>query len=689
MRTLALCTLLVGCFAEAEARYPCSAPAAIQEFSADRYGSLSPRDWQATIARIREALETSPDDLFLNRWLIEWQLRPFTGALADEYRKKLDQRPNDLVRQYLYAHALTGKDTPSAIELLKKVIARDPKFPWSYLALTEIYASAAFRDPRQVAQNLSSYAGICPANLDVFAHLNVIQDDRELRHLAAQLRSALEKTKDPKQFRSWSTLWAAEFRLTPPADLETAEKTVAADLKRLEPLVPDTDWSALGMLSEGYRLSGQPDGEKRINDRIAAARPRDESSAAIMAWYKDHPWKSGNERAKALYEISGEWVKKWPESWTAWSQRRTALVELHSRSAADWTEVGNGIARSDYNGDPHFRSSLIAQDWVAAGVKLSLAVIYMKGLLYWCEGPDEPVSDLIRGTIAADLDARRLKDFEYVVLITLARAEWMLKDYAGEHKTLQKLRRWLDTDFRKDYHQTPMIFPDHEGRYLEMMSLLAEAEGRKADALAYEYQLTTNPWYVREYGNRGDRAYRLFKELGGSDDAWALMSKAQPWPAGRPEPPRGASLMPWDNLDRPLPEMHVPDSAGRVWTRADFEGKTTFVFLWATSCGPCWRHLPVMQKLYDAVKDRSDVQAISLSLDENPAVVKRFMKERNYTFPVLVDKAYAERILPEVILGQIWMVDKAGRIRLRRQEWGFSDQLCLDEALDQLNHPPL
>src|SRR5205814_10482844 len=35
----------------------------------------------------------------------------------------------------------------------------------------------------------------------------------------------------------------------------------------------------------------------------------------------------------------------------------------------------------------------------------------------------------------------------------------------------------------------------------------------------------------------------------------------------------------------------------------------------------CWQKLPWMQKLYEAVKDRSDVQAVSLSMDENPAIV--------------------------------------------------------------------
>ena len=81
------------------------------------------------------------------------------------------------------------------------------------------------------------------------------------------------------------------------------------------------------------------------------------------------------------------------------------------------------------------------------------------------------------------------------------------------------------------------------------------------------------------------------------------------------------------------------------------------------------------------------MQAISLSMDENPAIVKRFMKERHFSFPVLVSKTYVEQVLPNVLLGQTWLVDRAARVRLR-QDWSYPHRVWVDEALDKLNHPP-
>ncbi|MGC9947085.1 MAG: redoxin domain-containing protein [Bryobacteraceae bacterium] len=664
----------------------CAPPAVLQALSPEESGR------NAKIAQIREALAQSPDDLFLNRWLIELQSKPRTGSLAALFQDKLATHPDDPRYLYLYGRALVGKDTPSAILLLQKAIAREPKLPWTYLALTEIYSSAAFHDPGKVAENLRAYQQACPANLDAFQYLNAIEDPRALREFAGAWRAQLQIATEPWRLRYYSTLWAVEFRLAPPAELERVKNAVAEDLKRIEPLSQANDAAVLDVLSTGYRLSGQTEGEKRTEARIAAARPHNPVFDAYQAWEKDHPRGSGQAAqsayAEALYNASAGWIKQWPDNLFAWEQRRSALVETRSRSAEDWKQVGDGLTHTGFTGDPHSLKHLIAQDWVAADVMVPEAVGTLRGLLDWSETDPPAQSDLIRGTLTADLDEGSRAKFRFAILVTLADGALALKDFDLAHSTLSKMRKWLDTDFPKYYDQDPMNFPDREGRYVLLMGRVAQAEGHKLDALAYYHQLITNPVYVREYAGPVNLARTLFKELGGSDEAWAVWSKAQPWPAGKPDPPRGWPSMAWNALNRTLPEMHVPDAAGRTWTLADFKGKTTFVFLWATWCGPCWRELPGMQKLYDAVKGRSDVQAISLSVDENPAIVERFMEERKFNFPVLVGKSYVEQVLPEAAMGQTWLIDPGASIRLQRPNGLYMERLWVDEALDKLNHPP-
>jgi peroxiredoxin len=506
------------------------------------------------------------------------------------------------------------------------------------------------------------------------------------------LRARLQTAANPWQLRYYSTLWAAEFRLAPPAELERAKKTVAEDLKRIEPLSQSNDSAILNVLNDGYRLSGQPEGEQRTGVRIAAARPHNPAFEAYQAWEKDHPNAGGQAeykaRAEALYKVSADWIKQWPDDQFPWQQRRDALVSTRSRSADDWKQVADGLTRTGLTGDQHPLQRLIAQDWVAAEVMVKEAADMLRGLLDWSE-TDPPVpSDLIKGTISGDLEEASRAKFRFAILVTLAEAATQLKDFDLAHSTLRKMRKWLDADFPKYYDQDPMNFPDNGGRYVFLMGRLAQAEGRKLDALAYYRELITNPVYVREYAGPVSIARTLFQELGGTDEAWSVWSKQDPWPAGRPDPPRGMPIFAWDAHNRALPEMQVPDAAGRTWTLADFKGKTTFVFLWATWCAPCWRELPGVQKVYDAVKGRSDVQAVTLSVDENPAIVERFMKERKFTFPVLVSKSYVEQVLPEVGLGQTWLIDPPATIRLRRSNVPYMEQMWVNEMLDKLNHPP-
>jgi len=693
MRILALALLAFAARAQTPAN-ACDPPAAIQALSPERHAgvSLSESERTAKIAKIREALAQSPDDLFLNRWLIELQPKPQTGALAAEFQEKLARHPDDLRLPYLQARSLEGKDTPRTIRLLLEVIAEDPGLPWTYLALTEIYSSAAFRDPAKVAASLRAYGQACPANLEAFAHLNVVEDQGALRELAGLLRAQLQTAANPWQLRYYPTLWAAEFRLAPPAELERAKKAVAEDLQRIEPLWQDGDAAALNVLSDGYRLSGQPDGEQRTGARIAAARPHNPAFEAYHAWEKEHPNAGGQAeykaRAEALYKVSADWIKQWPDDQFAWQQRRDALVFTRSHSSEDWKQVADGLTRTGLTGDQHPLQHLIAQDWVAADVMVKEAVDMLRGLLDWSE-TDPPVpSDLIKGTISGDLEEASRAKFRFAILVTLAEAAIKLKDLDLGRSTLSQMRIWLDADFPKYYDQDPMNFPDNEGRYVLLMGRLAQAEGRKLDALAYYRELITNPVYVREYAGPVSIARTLFQDLGGTDEAWAMWSKQDPWPAGRPDPPRGMPIFAWDAHNRALPEMQVPDAAGRTWTLADFKGKTTFVFLWATWCVPCWRELPGVQKVYDAVKSRSDVQAISLSVDENPAIVERFMKERKFYFPVLVSKSYLEHVLPELMLGQTWLIDQSASIRLRRPNVPYMEQTWVNEMLDKLNHPP-
>ena len=166
----------------------------------------------------------------------------------------------------------------------------------------------------------------------------------------------------------------------------------------------------------------------------------------------------------------------------------------------------------------------------------------------------------------------------------------------------------------------------------------------------------------------------LWKEIGGSDVGWTAFSAVPPLPPDVPVGWRGdrfpswanVTYFPWVKVDCKLPPMQIADLSGRTWTNRDFQQKATIVDLWGTWCAPCWPALKTVQILADRVKGRPEVQLVTLSVDEDRDTLSAFMKEKGYTFPALASKPYVQGVLPQYMLGQLWIVDGWGGVRLQR-----------------------
>lgn len=69
----------------------------------------------------------------------------------------------------------------------------------------------------------------------------------------------------------------------------------------------------------------------------------------------------------------------------------------------------------------------------------------------------------------------------------------------------------------------------------------------------------------------------------------------------------------------------------------DYRGKTVFLNLWATWCGPCRAEMPSIQKLYEQVESDS-IRFVMLSIDREEDVqkVRKYVASNAYTFPVFI-----------------------------------------------------
>ena len=178
---------------------------------------------------------------------------------------------------------------------------------------------------------------------------------------------------------------------------------------------------------------------------------------------------------------------------------------------------------------------------------------------------------------------------------------------------------------------------------------LAKLERRKADVAAHlvrAFEAVPADIAPALRGRIRSQALSMWKEIGGSEEGFASL---------RPAVAESDDTK-WKVVQRVMPPLQG----------VRFEGKTTFVNVWATWCGPCQAELPQVQRLHEMFRDRKDVAVITLNIDENPGLVEPYMKQRGFQFAVEFAREIVERDLKVETIPRNWIIDRKGVMRLER-----------------------
>ena len=103
-------------------------------------------------------------------------------------------------------------------------------------------------------------------------------------------------------------------------------------------------------------------------------------------------------------------------------------------------------------------------------------------------------------------------------------------------------------------------------------------------------------------------------------------------------------------------------SEGGIATLSDFRGKVLIIIFWASHCQYCREELSLSEVLYHQFKNK-ELEILAINNGEDGNVVRRFINENNYTFPVLLDSdgsvsvGYGIRGIPT-----IFVLDREGKI---------------------------
>ncbi len=140
-------------------------------------------------------------------------------------------------------------------------------------------------------------------------------------------------------------------------------------------------------------------------------------------------------------------------------------------------------------------------------------------------------------------------------------------------------------------------------------------------------------------------------------------------------PYAGASAAPEPGQAARVPKFKLTSLDGRQVTLDSLKGKVVVINFWGIWCALCHKEMPDVQKLYEKYASDPGVAILTINTDEDPGDVPPWMKERGYTFPVLLDNGYVTKAGLEVF-PTTWVLDRDGRKVFEKR--GFAENL-LDE----------
>lgn len=117
------------------------------------------------------------------------------------------------------------------------------------------------------------------------------------------------------------------------------------------------------------------------------------------------------------------------------------------------------------------------------------------------------------------------------------------------------------------------------------------------------------------------------------------------------------------------------------------KGKIIFINFWATWCGPCKEEMPSMETLYQHFKERS-FTFLTISLDYGgQELVRKFIENHRYQFPVLLDPSGKTLDLFEISkIPTTLIIDKSGKMIGRAigpRNWSSPEFFSLIEQMLQ------
>ncbi len=628
-------------------------------------------------------------------------------AVVAQFKSRYDAQADDPEAAFLYAYTLVNRDTAKAVEILTFLTKKKPAFPLPWITLAILHGYPGYSDRARQRTYTEGFLARCPSSIEprVVFMATQLENSETLATYAKALRENIAGKADVRLLSLYRFLWQIETKVTPPAEQVQLRSRIATDLKFLEGLDQNQFRVVPSLLAQGSQLTGDKEAQQKLSAQ-SPALSQQAYSQARLEWNKANPLPGSLEARNAHYnkllQFLDGWLGRLPGDAYLLRDRFSTLAQIPGTSEKALAEAGEKVL--DAPRVPAIAAAsvmLVAQVWAERGIELVRVPSLVK------EGLDE--AEKLRARMS-QVQQSDLYGSEAARKVSEENARWYSNTYAwrtlviaysktgksaearhvlGEWRSALDERRKLVEEIRKKRAAGQPADPARplenvimaslssaDAQYSESLAQLALGENRKLDALLL-YQSTLRKAGGRPESDLNSKARGLWNELGGTEEGWQSWLEAIP---PRTQGPRGTAT------NRAIPDFALTDRGGKTWTLASLKGKTTLINVWATWCGPCRSEAPLLQKLYEQIKDRGDIQVITLNVDEDVSLVEPFLKENKYTFPVMLAKSFVDGFAGPIGIPTTWIADTGGTIRFEVLGFGGDSGQWLDQTLKQFEN---
>ncbi len=491
--------------------------------------------------------------------------------------------------------------------------------------------------------------------------------------------------------QAYQTLWALEFKARPPSEYEGLRQQVRQDLERIRQRNIEDRREWYQTLEDGYKLANDQKQADWADEQLQRRFPSAGEFPEMTKWLKDHPWPAIDASPitrRAFYsdllvqtsQWSQEHAKEILRSFFFLRYRLQAMQQLDDIPATEVEKavdqmlkfagenMGDGPWADDYSFAAGILSAKhLAPQRVVGMAQKALAILEMES--------KGPVSDLYaskdnpNNAFYGSYSRLQLLGYEIDGDLQLKQADKSELLLAQMDQWLQHFKSLAGGDKGRE-----QAYANLRANYWGLRAQEAQLRGHPLDAMAfYEKALLTrlDAQVKPPTGGKDeltDNARRLWISEGGTEHGWQL------WYERPANDLANQVTLHWEKTNQPLPAFELADLSGRAWNLASLKGKVTLINFWASWCGPCREELPHLAKLIDQNKRRSDLQFITLNIDENPGLIQSFLDEHQLSMIVIPASNYATEALKVQGIPQNWIVDGQGIVRLKSIGYDSTEQ---------------